>query len=327
MKAWQVFLALDAIVLAAAIVAFAVLHGGTARTVRTGVVLVDADLGHGARTEGTGIVITRSGEVLTNNHVIEGAISVRVKVPETGRTYNAEILGYDVRVDAALLKLHGAHGLRTASVTSPPARLGQRVLAVGGATGAIKFAVGHVTGLQRSVTAGDETGGSESLNGLIEFDAGVQPGDSGGPLLDLRGDVLGVDTAGGSKPGLLALFSHQHDSFAIPIATALGVAHAIEGGHASSTLHIGPTAFLGIELDPMSSKADVVRSVHGSPAAAAGLDAGARITAADGRVITAPQQIVAALLEKHPGDRMALAWTDRVGSHAATIELVGGPAL
>src|SRR3954467_10845036 len=114
MKAWKIFLALDAVVLAAAAVAFVTMHGEGPRTVRTGVVLVDANLGHGNRTEGTGIVLTRSGEILTNNHVIEGATSVRVTVPESGRTYDADILGYDVRVDAAVLQLRRAHGLRLA---------------------------------------------------------------------------------------------------------------------------------------------------------------------------------------------------------------------
>src|SRR3954451_6630599 len=144
MKTWKLFLALDAVVLAAAAVAFVTLHGQGPRTVRTGVVLVDADLGHGNRTEGTGIVLTRSGEVLTNNHVIEGASSVRVTLPQTGRTYDADILGYDVRVDAALLRLRHAHGLRTASTFSRPPRTGQAVLAVGGATGAVEFTVGRI---------------------------------------------------------------------------------------------------------------------------------------------------------------------------------------
>jgi hypothetical protein len=191
--AWKLFLVLDAIVLASVAVAAATFHGGTTRTVRTGVVLVDASLGHGTRTEGTGIVLTRHGEVLTNNHVIEGATSVKVHVPQTGKTYRAHILGYDVATDAALLQLDGAPSQRVAPSAPDGPRVGEAVIAVGGASGSIAFASGHVTGLRQTVSADDELGGSERLRGLIRFDAPIDPGDSGGPLLDLRGDVLGVE--------------------------------------------------------------------------------------------------------------------------------------
>jgi S1-C subfamily serine protease len=330
MKPWKLFVVLDVVVLAAAGVAWVTLHGGSPRTVRTGVVLVDAHLGHGIRTEGTGIVLTRGGEVLTNHHVIEGATSVRVKIPETGKTYDAEILGYDVHADAALLKLDGAHGLRTAPVLPGGPRVGQKVLAVGGATGSVKFSVGHVTGLGASVSAGDElSGGNEQLKGLIEFDAAIQPGDSGGPLIDLRGNVLGIDTAGGSKAGFFQLINRQHVAYAIPIRSALGVVHRIERGQQSASLHVGATAFLGIELDPtsISAGADVAGAVKGSPAAVAGLRAGAHITGVDGVAISEPEQLVAQLLAKHPGDSIALDWSDAAGRHTATIVLVPGPAL
>ena len=328
-KAWKLFLVLDAIVLAAAAVAFVTLHDQHARTVRTGVVLVDANLGHGNRTEGTGIVLTRGGEVLTNNHVIEGALSVRVTIPETGRTYDADILGYDVRIDAALLSLRDAHALRTASTFSHPPRVGQEVLAVGGSTGAVKYSVGRITGLRKTVSANDETGDVEKLRGLIEFDAGVQPGDSGGPLLDLHGNVVGVDTAGSTKASFFTFARRDHDSYAIPIGDALAVAHAIDDGRGSATLHVGATAYLGIELDPASprSGALVAATVPDSPADRVGLGAGARIVAADGRAVTAPEQLVALLLAKQPGDWIALRWTDGVRNRAAKVKLVAGPAL
>jgi S1-C subfamily serine protease len=329
-RAWKLFVALDAVVLAAAAVAFVTMHGQSARTVRTGVVLVDANLGHGNRTEGTGIVLTRDVEVLTNNHVIEGATSVRVTVPETGRAYRADILGYDVRVDAAVLKLRRAHGLRLAPTVPLAPRVGQEVLAVGGSTGTLRYSVGHITGLHQSVTANDETGGSESLRGLIEFDAGVQPGDSGGPLFDVLGNVLGVDTAGLTKSNFFDSARRDHESYAIPIGDALGVAHRIETGLSSATLHVGATAFLGIELDPTATRAGAVvaESVAGSPAARIGLGPGARITTVDGQTITEPQRLVTVLLAKRPGDSLALVWRDRTGgTHSASVKLEAGPAL
>jgi S1-C subfamily serine protease len=329
-RAWKLFVALDAVVLAAAAVAFVTLHGQPARTVRTGVVLVDANLGHGNRTEGTGIVLTRSGEILTNNHVIEGATSVRVTVPETGRTYDADILGYDMRVDAAVLQLRRAHGLRLAPTLPRKPRIGQEVLAVGGSTGTVQYSVGHITGLRQSVTANDETGGSERLRGLIEFDAGVEPGDSGGPLFDLRGNVVGVDTAGLTKTNFYDLARRDHQSYAIPIGDALAVAHRIDTGQSSPTLHVGATAFLGIELDPKATRAGAVvaESVAGSPAARIGLGAGARITTVDGQTITGPERLVTVLLAKRPGDSIALVWRDRAGgTHSVSVKLEAGPAL
>jgi S1-C subfamily serine protease len=328
-KAWKVFLALDAVVLAAAAVAFMTLHGQGPRTVRTGVVLVDANLGHGNRTEGTGIVLTGSGEVLTNNHVIEGATSVRVTVPQSGRTYDADILGYDVHVDVALLRLRHAHALRRASTLSRLPRVGQEVLAVGGSSGTVEYTVGHITGLRKSVTAGDDTGGRETLRGMIEFDAGVEPGDSGGPLFDVRGNVLGVDTAGSEKTNFFDLLRRDHDSYAIPVGDALAVVHDIEDGRVSTTLHVGPTGFLGIELDPRSTRSGalVAVAVPGSPAERVGLRAGSLITAADGHAITSPEQIVSLLIAKRPGDRVAFGWTDRTGMHTAAVTLVPGPAL
>jgi S1-C subfamily serine protease len=323
-RAWQIFVVLDVAVVAAAGAAFLTLHHEGPRTVRTGVVLVDANLGGGNRTEGTGIVLTSGGEVLTNNHVIEGAKSVRVTVPATGKTYDADILGYDVAVDAALLRLGHAHGLRTASTAPATLHVGQRVLAVGGSSGAIRYTVGHVTGLRKTVTAEEER-----LRGLIEFDASVDPGDSGGPLLDLRGDVVGMDTAGRSRPGFLSLLEKQHDSYAIPLAAVLAVARAVHEGRGSPTLHVGPTAYLGVEIDPRSvrSGALVADVLPGSPAERAGMGPGARITWVDGRRVASPEQIVAVLLAKRPGDRLGLAWKDRGGSHRATIALVRGPAL
>jgi S1-C subfamily serine protease len=329
-RAWKLFLALDAVVLAAAAVAFVTMHGQSARTVRTGVVLVDANLGHGNRTEGTGIVLTRSGEILTNNHVIEGATSVRVTVPETGRSYDADILGYDVRVDAAVLQLRRAHGLRLAPTVPRKPRMGQEVLAVGGSTGTVQYSVGHITGLRQSITANDETGGSESLHGLIEFDAGVEPGDSGGPLFDLRGNVVGVDTAGLTKTNFFDLQRRDHQSYAIPIGDALAVARRIETGQRSATLHVGATAFLGIELDPNATRAGAVvaQSVDGSPAARIGLGAGARITTVDGEAISGPERLVTVLLAKRPGDSLALVWRDRTGgTHSVSVKLEAGPAL
>src|SRR5689334_6678702 len=182
------FVVLAAIAGAAAAVAagLAVARTGTA-PIGTGVVVIGTNLGYqGGRAAGTGMVLTSSGDVLTNNHVIRGATAIRIVVPRTGRSYAAKVVGYDVSDDVAVLRAVRASKLKTVSLgNSATLRVGQSVKAVGnaGGTGSLVSASGSVTGLRRSITVSDELGGSASLGGLIETNAALQAGDSGGPLL------------------------------------------------------------------------------------------------------------------------------------------------
>src|SRR5581483_10780311 len=158
----------------------------------TGIVDVRTTLGYeqGAAA-GTGIVLTSSGEVLTNNHVIRGATAVRVVIPGAGRSYKAKVIGYDVSDDVAVLQLSGASNLRTASLgSSSSLKVGQHVTATGNAGG-----TGRLTSATGTITGRDEQNGSEQLTGLIETNAALQPGDSGGPLLDSSSHVIGMNTA------------------------------------------------------------------------------------------------------------------------------------
>ena len=160
------------------------------------------DYGEG-EAAGTGIVLTSSGEVLTNNHVVDGATSIKVTDIGNGRTYTATVVGYDVSSDIAVIKLKDASGLETATLgNSNDAAVGQSVVAIGnagGVGGTPSAATGTVTALGQDITASDESSGSaEQLAGLIETDADVQPGDSGGPLVNMSGQIVGIDTAGSS---------------------------------------------------------------------------------------------------------------------------------
>src|SRR5262249_44234854 len=156
-----------------------------AAPVGTGVVVIETQLGYrGGAAAGTGMVLTSSGEVLTNNHVIRGATTVRVVVPRTGRAYTAKVLGYDVSDDVARLRLVGASTLKTVSTAgSSKVAVGDAVTAVGnaGGTGTLATAGGSITALRQSILVNDEQGGAVRLTGLIQTNAGVQPGDSGGP--------------------------------------------------------------------------------------------------------------------------------------------------
>ncbi len=207
-----------------------------------------------AEAAGTGMVLTSNGEVLTNNHVIDGATSIKARDIGNGRTYTAKVVGYDNSHDVAVLQLVGASGLQTVSISSASPQAGQKVVALGNALGkggTPAVATGKINGLGRSITASDEgSGTSEQLTGLIGHNAGIQPGDSGGPLVNTYGDVVGMDTAASTSASTYAQSGQAHaptQAFAIPITEATSIASQIEAGTPSATAHLGSTAFLGLE--------------------------------------------------------------------------------
>ena len=191
-------------------------------TVGTGVVVIETNLAYqGAQAAGTGMVLTSSGEVLTNNHVIRGATAIKIVVPSTGRSYNAEVVGYDASDDVAVLQASDAANLKTISLgDSSSVDAGDSVQAIGnaGGTGRFTAASGTVTALNRSITVGDDQGGSESLRGMIQTNAPIRPGDSGGPLFNSSGQVIGMDTAASTGNDIAQTAT---EGYAIPIDRAL----------------------------------------------------------------------------------------------------------
>jgi len=323
-----------------ALVALVAIGSGTAyaatRTttppIGTGVVVIDTNLAYqNASAAGTGIVLTSSGEILTNNHVIAGATTIRVSVPKTTHTYTARVVGYDTTADVAVLQLQKASNLKTVTTGSASnLKLGARVTAVGnaGGTGTLTSSRGTVTGLNKSITVQTDNGTTEQLTGLIEANATLQPGDSGGPLLNSAGRVVGIDTAASSSSPFAV--SASSDGYAIPIGKATTIAKLIVSGKSSATVHIGATAFLGVELGNgpsfASQGATIVGVVPGGPAAAAGLVPGDVITAAAGRAVTGPSDIESIILAHKPGDKVTFIYTDASGqSQTATITLASGP--
>jgi len=295
-----------------------------------------------AQAAGTGLVLTSSGEVLTNNHVIEGATSIRATDVGNGQTYRAKVVGYDRGHDIALLKLAGASGLQTVTLgSSSSAQPGQKVVALGnagGKGGTPSVVSGHITGLDESITASDQSAGtSERLTGLIKHDAAIQPGDSGGPLVNTTGAVIGIDTAASSHDFQFSDGTSQTQGFAIPINQAMSIARQIQAGQASASVHIGATGFIGVEVSsdaraagqgvPAGSGALIEGVVSGAPADVAGLGAGDVITAVNGRSVTSAQTLQSALGQHHPGDRVSISWSDQSGqSHSAKVTLETGPA-
>jgi S1-C subfamily serine protease len=185
-------------------------------------------------------VLTSSGEILTNNHVIDGATSISVTDIGNGKTYTATVVGYDTTKDIAVLQLRDASGLQTASIgNSSNVSVGETVVGIGnaGGTGGTPSAAGGtVTALDQSITASDESSGSsEQLTDLIETNADIQAGDSGGSLVDSSGQVIAMDTAAstGSSDSTGGQ-SSGYQSYAIPINEAISIANEIEAGLGSS---------------------------------------------------------------------------------------------
>src|SRR5438552_13447280 len=327
------FIAIAAAVLGLAAVAHGS-AGDVAATVDPAIANIRTTLGYeGGAAAGTGIVIGSSGLVLTNNHVIRGATSIRVTDIGNGRTYSATVLGYDVANDVALLQLKGASGLKTATIGGD-AGLGQVVTALGnagGRGGTPSVASGTVTGLNRAITAGDGEGNAERLTGLIETNVALEPGDSGGPLVDSAGRVLGINTA--ASVGFEFNTTSSSDAYAIPIAHALAIAKQIQSGKGTSTTHVGATPMLGVSVGFGGFGYDSVAGAYvqsvlpGSPAGRAGLVAGDVITAVDGRSISTQSVLSGVMLNRSPGQSVVVKWVDAFNTlHSASVKLATGPA-
>src|SRR5215471_12993845 len=224
--------------------------GGSLSKVEQGIVIINTTLQYSSeRAAGTGMVINAgNGLVLTNNHVIENATKITATVPATGHRFLAKVVGYDVTGDIALIQLQDPSGLHQVPLgDSSQVKVGDVVTALGNAQGQNEIvpASGHITGVNRTITASDQGGAvkSETLHGMLQTDAGIVSGDSGGPLVNAAGQVIGMDTAGND-----VRFPDQQSAagFAIPINTALSVAREIAAGHASSTITIGYPPFVGI---------------------------------------------------------------------------------
>ena len=306
---------------------------------------VDGD--QNATSAGTGMVLTSNGEVLTNNHVINGATSITVQVDGVGAKYTAKVVGYDVTQDVALIQLQNASGLQTVAVgNSSNVSVGLPVVAIGNALdlpGRPTVTSGAITAIGRSITASDQGNtSSENLTGLLQSDASLCSGNSGGPLANSGGQVIGMNTAAATDS---SSSSCSTVGFAIPINTALSIASEIQQGQSSATVHIGLPAFLGVDVEnassatgsalggfsqytpPVSSGALITAVIPQTAAASAGLVAGDVITGANGSTISTEASLSAVITAAKPGQSISVTWVDSGdNSHTATVTLGTGPA-
>jgi S1-C subfamily serine protease len=326
---------------------------GIASKVSPALVDINVEFGYqGGAGAGTGIVLSSNGEVLTNNHVVEGATKITATDIGNGKTYDATVVGYDPSHDVAVIQLQNASGLTTAKLgDSSKLSVGQQVVGIGnagGTGGQPSAAGGQITGLNQSVQASDDNGSVENLTGMIGINAAIQPGDSGGPLVDTNGDVIGMDTAG--SQGFSFSFngnSASNSAFAIPINTATETALRIVTNHPTSTIHVGATAFLGVTVgssgsggidipgvgnfggggSSATSGVPIASVLSGQAAEKAGLAAGDTITSLNGTTVNTQSDLSHALLGHHPGDIVKIGYVNLSGSsQSVSVKLGSGPA-
>jgi S1-C subfamily serine protease len=286
---------------------------------------------------GTGMVITSSGLVMTNNHVVRGATKIEVVVPGRSGSYTATVVGAAPSADVALLQIEGLSGLPTVTVAdSSTLSVGQDVIAIGnafGRGGSPTVSQGEITALGRSISVSDGQGGSSVLANMIEIDADIHPGESGGPLVNSTGQVIGIITAG-TRNGATADLTA---GYAIPSTGALAIVNEIRAGHENDAIIIGEPGYLGIgaqELDAQTAaelgvdQGIVVTDVTaGTPADRAGITANSVITAIDGEVVSTMDELGVAIHQHGPGEQIRVTWVDSDGRHTATVRLVAGPAV
>ena len=277
---------------------------------------------------GTGFVVTNDGLIMTNKHVVSGASEFKVITSE-GKYYDAEVVAQDPLFDFALLKID-AKGLPVADLgDSDNINIGQRVVAVGNALGEYQntVTVGVVSARGRSVTASNGGGGASRLEGLIQTDAPISPGNSGGPLVNIRGQVIGVNTAMNISGNSIA--------FAIPINSAkIALNSYLEKGKIER-------AFLGIRyinitrdfaavnnlnvtsgaLITTAGERGVLAIVPGGPADKAGLEENDIIIEINGEKVTENRGIISILASYAPGDSVEVKYLRKGEEEVATVEL------
>ncbi|MDR2256320.1 MAG: trypsin-like peptidase domain-containing protein [Arthrobacter sp.] len=291
-----------------------------------GLVMIDTTL-NGGEGAGTGMILSSDGYVLTNYHVVEASTKVQVTDSTTGKTYTATVVGRDATHDVALLKLENASGLQTVKTASGSVSKGETVHAVGNASGEgyLRKLTGTVTATEQSITTQSElTSEGEKLSNLIETDADVVPGYSGGALVNDAGEVVGMTTAASSGNT-----SATVDGYAIPISEALSIAEQIKNGQSSDTVQIGRGAALGISI--LSSDTGQVGGgygvtvqeiISGGAVAKSGLAAGDTIIGLDGKTVKSYSALKEILAAHQPGDKVELTWLNSEGTQkSATVTL------
>ncbi len=290
-----------------------------------------------SQAAGTGMIITSTGEILTNNHVVAQSSSIAVTVLARSQRYTAHVVGVDVAQDVAVIQIdQSVSGLSTVSFAATSSvKVGDTVVALGNALGqggTPHAEPGQVTALDQTITASEGGGQSETLNGLIQTDAVIYEGDSGGALVNSSGQVIGMITAGQTQ-GFRS--SASTVGYAISSDTALSIVNRIRAREQSSDLTYGQIGYMGVQVQSLDSSsaaqlglsltsgALVVGVVSGSPAANAGIGRYSVITQFGGQAIASADALGPAVKSHRPGDQVSVTWVDSTGTHTGTVTLAG----
>jgi S1-C subfamily serine protease len=302
-----------------------------ARQVAPAVVALEAKLPDGERALGSGMVLSSTGEILTNDHVVADATAISARTAD-GHAFSAHVVGDDATRDVAVVQLDGAANLPTVTFgDSASAAPGTPVVVVDQSTGRDPANAGHagtVTALGQQIVAGDTTDpdGIETLNNMMQLDTVMDPGGSGGPVTDAHGRVLAMHTAA-SQGRRFATQTASDVTFAIPIDDALVVVTQIDSGQSAGTVHVGPRAQLGVTVSATGdgSAGVVVETVApGGPAASAGIAVGDVLAAVDNATVSTSADIDNALSSHSPGDVVPVGWFDAAHTYrTAKVRLSG----
>ena len=282
--------------------------------VSPGVVSVETQTPDGGAT-GSGFVLDGDGYILTNDHVVAGASTVRVRFDEGG-PITAKLVGTDESTDLALLKVDpSAHKLTPLALgSSSRLKVGQSAIAIGSPyrlQGTLT--TGVISALGRSITAPNNF----PIDGVVQTDAAINPGNSGGPLLDASGRVVGVNAQIATNTG-----ANDGVGFAIPIDTAKQVVPQLKTGGKITRPYLGVSTG-----DPQTGTGAVVAGViPGGPADDAGLRLGDRIVSVGGRTITESADVASAVVARKPGDEIKVGVRRGGTDKTITVKLGTRPA-
>ena len=268
-----------------------------ANVIAPSVVTIDS-VSSNSESVGTGIIVTTDGEILTNNHVVEGATEVRVRLNGQTSPITAKVLATDPGNDMALIKLNNATGLTAATFADADSfAVGDPVVAVGYALaldGGPSVTSGIISALNRTLEIDNG-----ALDGLIQTDAAISSGNSGGPLINMNGQVIGINTAvatGGSSS------TASNIGFAIGVAEIQRAAKLLRANATGTTPEQG---YLGIGVGSRTdggAGATITEVAANSPASKAGLKANDIVLEINGRTITGPGALIAIIRDSAPGD-------------------------
>ncbi len=263
--------------------------------------------------EGSGFVYDTNGHVITNQHVVDSATSVQVTF-WNGKTYNARVVGTDASTDLAVLDVDAPSSVLYPLTLgdSSKVQVGDNVVAIGAPFGlAETVTAGIVSALHRQMTSPNNF----TIDDSIQTDAAINHGNSGGPLLDAHGHVIGVNAQIESDSG-----GNDGVGFAIPSNTVKSIASQLISNGAAQH------AYLGVELGDSGTSARVVSVRASTPASKAGLRAGDVITAIGGSHISSSDELRAAINARKPGDRVSITYTRNGTRHTVSLTLASRPS-